>query len=138
VLRPTGQTECITLVTQTDNHASTPPLSFLQAGCPSCHQTNNVKALKANPGVQTGAAVSHLCVCVCVQVAAVLVLRPGASTLDLSDLRSWSAERLPPYQLPSMLRVVDAMPRNAMGKINKKSLVAQLFGNGAGFRAPES
>jgi len=21
---------------QTDNHASTPPLSFLQAGCPSC------------------------------------------------------------------------------------------------------
>jgi len=24
---------------QTDNHASTPPLSFLQAGCPSCHPT---------------------------------------------------------------------------------------------------
>ena len=23
---------------QTDNHASTPPLSFLQAGCPSCRQ----------------------------------------------------------------------------------------------------
>ena len=22
---------------QTDNHASTPPLGFLQAGCPSCH-----------------------------------------------------------------------------------------------------
>jgi len=31
---------------QTDNHASTPPLSFLQAGCPSCHPTNSVKALK--------------------------------------------------------------------------------------------
>jgi len=30
---------------QTDNHASTPPLSFLQAGCPSCHPTNSVKAL---------------------------------------------------------------------------------------------
>jgi len=29
---------------QTDNHASTPPLSFLQAGCPSCHPTNSVKA----------------------------------------------------------------------------------------------
>jgi len=25
-----------------DNHASTPPLSFLQAGCPSCHPTNSV------------------------------------------------------------------------------------------------
>ena len=31
---------------QTDNHASTPPLSVLQAGCPSCRPTNSVKALK--------------------------------------------------------------------------------------------
>ena len=31
---------------QTDNHASTPPLSFLHAGCPSCRPTNSVKALK--------------------------------------------------------------------------------------------
>ena len=31
---------------QTDNHASTPRLSFLQAGCPSCCPTNSVKALK--------------------------------------------------------------------------------------------
>ena len=29
---------------QTDNHASTPLLSFLQAGCPSCHPANSVKA----------------------------------------------------------------------------------------------
>ena len=34
---------------QTDNHASTPPLSFLQAGCPSCRPTNSVKALKVPP-----------------------------------------------------------------------------------------
>jgi len=32
---------------QTDNNANTPPLSFLQAGCPSCRPTNSVKALKA-------------------------------------------------------------------------------------------
>ena len=32
---------------QTDNHASTSPLSFLRAGCPSCRPTNSVKALKA-------------------------------------------------------------------------------------------
>jgi len=30
---------------QTDNHASTSPLSFLQAGCPSCRPTNSIKAL---------------------------------------------------------------------------------------------
>ena len=32
---------------QTDNHANTSPLSFLQAGCPSCRPANSVKALKA-------------------------------------------------------------------------------------------
>jgi len=32
---------------QTDNHASTPPLKFLQAVCPSFCPTNSVKALKA-------------------------------------------------------------------------------------------
>jgi len=36
---------CISL--QTDNHASTPPLSFLLAGCPFCCPANSVKALKA-------------------------------------------------------------------------------------------
>jgi len=36
---------------QTDNHASIPPLSFLQARCPSCGPTNSVKALKANSGL---------------------------------------------------------------------------------------
>ena len=36
---------CISL--QTDNDASTQPLSFLQAGCLSCHPTNSVNALKA-------------------------------------------------------------------------------------------
>jgi len=41
-----GRTQvCILL--QTDNHASTSPLSFLQARCPSCRPTNSVKALKA-------------------------------------------------------------------------------------------
>ena len=40
---------CISL--QTDNHASTTLLKvFLQAGCPSCHPTNSVKALKATVG----------------------------------------------------------------------------------------
>jgi len=41
-----GRMQDCTLL-QTDNHASTPQLSFLLARCPSCHPTNSVKALKA-------------------------------------------------------------------------------------------
>jgi len=42
---------CISL--QTVNHASTQPLSILQARCPSCHPTNSVKAPKAQNKHQT-------------------------------------------------------------------------------------
>ena len=41
-----GHMQVCTLL-QTENYASTPPLSFLQAICPSCRPTNSVKALKA-------------------------------------------------------------------------------------------
>ena len=43
------QLGCVQVCTslQTDNHTSTPPLSFLQAGCPFSRPTNSVKALKA-------------------------------------------------------------------------------------------
>ena len=47
---------------QTDNHASTPPLSFLQAGCPSCCPTNSVKVLKAKEqkqGTETTGKLLH-------------------------------------------------------------------------------
>jgi len=33
---------------RTDNQASTPPLSFLQVGCPFCCPTNSIKALKGH------------------------------------------------------------------------------------------
>jgi len=42
-----GHMQVCTLL-QTDNHESTSPLNFLQAGCPSCRPTNSVKALTAN------------------------------------------------------------------------------------------
>jgi len=48
---------CISL--QTDNHANTPPLSFLQAGCPSCRPTDSVKALKEKSGEQAGENVAN-------------------------------------------------------------------------------
>ena len=50
------------------------------------------------------------------RVAAAVVLRP-ATTLDLEALRAWAKERLAPYKVPTLLRVVDELPRNAMGKV---------------------
>jgi len=41
-----GHMQVCTLL-HTDKHASTPLLSFVQAGCPSSRPTNSIKALKA-------------------------------------------------------------------------------------------
>ena len=45
---------------QTDNHASTPPLRFLQTACPSCRPTNSVKALKVKKKFKTNATVNYI------------------------------------------------------------------------------
>ena len=52
------------------------------------------------------------------RVAAAVVLRPGAQ-LDLEQLRTWLRPELAPYKLPSVLRTVDSLPRNVMGKVVK-------------------
>jgi len=59
---PLGHMQICTSL-QTDNHASTPPLSFLQARCPSCLPTNSVKALKAKKSVKTEKLKSRKQIC---------------------------------------------------------------------------
>jgi malonyl-CoA/methylmalonyl-CoA synthetase len=59
------------------------------------------------------------------RVGAAVVLHDG-QLLDLQALRSWAREWLAPYKLPSRLVVLDALPRNAMGKVMKTAL-APLF-----------
>ena len=59
------------------------------------------------------------------RVAAAVILRPDA-TLDLEPLRAWAKQRLAPYKVPTLLRVVDDLPRNPMGKVVKPE-VARLF-----------
>jgi malonyl-CoA/methylmalonyl-CoA synthetase len=50
------------------------------------------------------------------------------AALSLDELVDFARDRLAPYKVPRALRVVDALPRNAMGKVQKKLL---LSGGGA-------
>ena len=54
-------------------------------------------------------------------VAAVVALK-GDDDMTLQDLRGWCNGKLSSYKVPKQLRVVDALPRNAMGKVVKPSL----------------
>lgn len=59
--------------------------------------------------------------CVC----AAIELRTGES-LDVHGVQAWTRPRLAPYKIPREIRCVDALPRNAMGKVVKPE-VARLF-----------
>jgi len=54
-------------------------------------------------------------------VAAVLVLNQGSS-LNPEELKSWCAERMSTYKIPKKMKVVESLPRNAMGKVTKPVL----------------
>lgn len=62
------------------------------------------------------------------RVAAAIVLNTGAQ-LDLDALRTWGKERIAPYKVPTLLRLVPDLPRNALGKVQKPD-VLKLFQTG--------
>ncbi|KAH7027541.1 uncharacterized protein B0I36DRAFT_375365 [Microdochium trichocladiopsis] len=65
------------------------------------------------------------------KVGAVVILDgefvAGGGSWKPMDMRRALKGRLANYKIPQILRVVDNIPRNAMGKINKKELVKAVF-----------
>lgn len=43
------------------------------------------------------------------------------------ELKSWAETKLPPYSVPTVIKIVNEVPRNAMGKVDKKSLLKNSF-----------
>lgn len=87
------------------------------------------EALRAHPAVRDCAVVGlpdpEWGEVVC---AAVVPSGPPGGSLD-ELLADWIRERLAPYKLPRRWAVVDALPRNAMGKVTKPDL-RPIFGKG--------
>ncbi|KAL3427458.1 AMP-binding enzyme [Phlyctema vagabunda] len=61
------------------------------------------------------------------KVGVVLILKPGVDKWSPMDMRRALRDRLANYKIPQVLRIVDDIPKNAMGKINKKQLVKAIF-----------
>ncbi|KAJ5096405.1 hypothetical protein NUU61_005761 [Penicillium alfredii] len=68
------------------------------------------------------------------KVAAMVVLHPDAKSSRTGrawgpmDLRRALRDRLASYKIPQEMKVLEAIPRNAMGKVNKKALIKEVFG----------
>ncbi len=72
------------------------------------------------------------------RIAAVVVLRPESS-LTAGELREYLVERqIAAYKMPKDLLLLDALPRNPVGKVLKRDLRMRLEGRGDGRSVAES
>ncbi len=77
------------------------------------------------PGVRASAVVGAPDAARGESIVAFIETEPGAR-LDEAELLAWLRTRLASFKIPKRVNVVDALPRNALGKIEKPKLRASL------------
>ncbi|OYD94781.1 long-chain fatty acid--CoA ligase [Nostoc sp. 'Peltigera membranacea cyanobiont' 210A] len=83
------------------------------------------EVLRTHPNIQECAVVGVADLEWGERVCAALVLQ-GSQPLTLQAFRSWAKERLAVYKVPTQILIVEELPRNAMGKVTKPTVV-ELF-----------
>ncbi|MBE8970746.1 acyl-CoA synthetase [Nostocales cyanobacterium LEGE 12452] len=83
------------------------------------------EVLRSHPDIQECAVVGVADLEWGERVCAALVLQ-GSQPLTLEAFRSWAKERLAVYKVPTQILIVEELPRNAMGKVIKPTVV-ELF-----------
>jgi amino acid adenylation domain-containing protein len=79
-------------------------------------------ALAGQPGVAEAVAVLHSPASGDPVLAAYVTGQPGAARPDPADLRLSLLRRLPDYMIPARITVLETMPRNAAGKVDRPEL----------------
>jgi long-chain acyl-CoA synthetase len=79
------------------------------------------EALYAHPGVIEAAVVGVPDRTLGEEVAALVVLRPGA-TVTPDELTQWTKERVAAYKYPRRIVVVDGLPKGPTGKVLKRAI----------------
>jgi acyl-CoA synthetase (AMP-forming)/AMP-acid ligase II len=81
--------------------------------------------LHAHPAVDEAAVIGVPDVDWGQKIAAFVVLRPG-KTVSVDELADFCRQRLASFKKPELIRFVDALPKNPLGKILKKELRSQF------------
>lgn len=89
------------------------------------------EVLDAFPGVAESAVIGEPDADFGEVVTAVVVAKPGEA-LDIESLRNAARDGLANFKVPKRFHVVDVLPRNAMGKVEKAKLRAMFGGTEGG------
>ena len=60
------------------------------------------------------------------RVAGFVQLADSAQGVDLAEILAFATERLADYKVPESLEIVDKIPRNSLGKIDRQLLVTRI------------
>ncbi|MET4050440.1 MULTISPECIES: non-ribosomal peptide synthase/polyketide synthase [unclassified Rhodococcus (in: high G+C Gram-positive bacteria)] len=71
------------------------------------------------------------------QLVAYVVPGPGAA-LDAAEGTEFASRSLPSYMVPSAIVVLDALPLNTSGKLDRKALPEPVFSSARKYRAPQT
>lgn len=62
-----------------------------------------------------------------VSVESVFIFLSALNSLQCINISVYCREHMAPYTIPTGLELVEEMPRNQMGKVNKKDLLRHFF-----------
>jgi len=96
-------------------------------GCSNISPVEVERVLAAHPAVRDAAVVGVPDAVLGERVAGVVQLSECAQSVEPDEILDFARERIADYKVPETLEIVDQIPRNTLGKIDRLSVLTMIL-----------